>query len=218
MIETIIANGTTIPPMIIIQERVHMENWYTDKLDDNVQVVLSDSGYINSELALIYLDYLIKHTNAGIDKPTKVLLMDQHRSYMDNDFIIKATANNIHPFPFPRYLTHVLQPLDVGVFHPYKHWHKRAVQHAMRNLDIDYNVASFLRDLGEIRDDTFKRGTILGAFRKAGIWPISCDIAIEKMKIYAPPELPSIEPQLPALPIIPTTPKRYSQAEHGLQF
>jgi hypothetical protein len=88
----------------------------------------------------------------------------------------------------------------------------------MCNLDIDYNVASFLRDLGEIRDDTFKRGTILGAFRKARIWPISCDVAIEKMKIYAPPELPLIEPQLLSLPIIPTTPKLYSHAEHGLRF
>jgi hypothetical protein len=215
MVETIVANGTTIPPMIIIQGRVHMENWYTDKLNNDVRVVLSDSGYINSELALIYLDHLIKHTNAGMDKPIKVLLMDQHGSHMDDDFIIKATANNIHPFPFPGHLTHVLQPLDVGVFQPYKHWHKKAVQHAMRNLDIDYNVASFLRDLDGIRDDTFKRGTILGAFRKAGIWPINCDIALEKMKIYAPPQLPSIEPQLPALP---TTPKRYSQAEHGLQF
>jgi DDE superfamily endonuclease len=214
MLETIIANGTTIPPIIIIQGRMHMENWYTEKLDDNVQVLLSDSGYINSELALIYLDHLIKHTDAGIDKPSKVLLMDRHGSHMDNDFIIKATANNIHPFPFPGHLTHVLQPLDVGVFQPYKHWHKKAVQHAMRNLDIDYNVASFLRDLGGIREDTFKKGTILGAFRKAGIWPIHCETAITKMKIYTPPDI-SEEPQLPA---IPCTPKRYSQAEYGLHF
>ena len=214
MLETIVANGTTIPPIIIIQGRVHMENWYTEKLDDNVQVLLSDSGYINSELALTYLDHLIKHTGAGMDKPPKVLLMDQHGSHMDDDFIIKATEKNIHPFPFPGHLTHVLQPLDVGVFQPYKHWHKKAVQHAMHNLDIDYNVASFLCDLGEIQGDTFKKETILGAFRKAGIWPINCDTAIAKMKIYMPPEALE-EPQLPALP---STPKCYSQAEYGLYF
>ena len=193
-----------------------MENWYTDKLDDNVRVLLSNSGYINSELALIYLDHLIEHTNAGTDKPPKVLLMDQHGSHMDDNFIIKATANNIHPFAFPGHLTHVLQPLDVGVFQPYKHWHKKAVQHAMHNLDIDYNVASFLHDLGEIQEDTFKKGTILGAFQKAGIWPINCKTAIEKMKIYAPPE--AIEVQEPHLPALPSMPKHYSQAGHGLQF
>jgi len=40
---------------------------------------------------------------------------------MDSDFIIKATALNIHPYPFPSHLTHMLQPLDVGVFQPYKY-------------------------------------------------------------------------------------------------
>ena len=88
---------------------------------------------------------------------------------MDDNFIIKATTNNIHLFLFPGHLTHVLQPLDVSVFQPYKHWHKKAIQHVMCNLDIDYNVTSFLCDLGEIRENTFKQGTIIGAFRKAGI-------------------------------------------------
>ena len=70
---------------------------------------------------MILLNYIILYTNAGMDKPLKVLLMDWHRSHMDPDFIIKATASNIHPYPLPGYLTHVLQPLDVGVFQPYKH-------------------------------------------------------------------------------------------------
>jgi hypothetical protein len=38
--------------------------------------VLSNSGYTNKEISLIYLDHLILHTNAGLDKPPKVLLMD----------------------------------------------------------------------------------------------------------------------------------------------
>jgi hypothetical protein len=69
---------------------------------------MSDSGYINSNLALEYLDHLILHTQAGQDKPPKVLLMDQHGSHITEEFIIKATDHNIHPFPFPSHLTHVL--------------------------------------------------------------------------------------------------------------
>jgi hypothetical protein len=56
----------------------------------------------------------------------------------------------------------------------------------MRGLDIDYNVASFFRDLTEIRENTFKKGTIQGAFREARMWPINSKEAIKKMKIYAP--------------------------------
>jgi hypothetical protein len=115
MIETIIANGKTIPPVMIIQGRQHMESWYSDKLEKGVRVVLSESGYTNKEISLILLDHIILHTSASLGKPWKVLLMDQHSSHMDPDIIIKATASNIHPYAFPSHLTHVLQPLDVGV-------------------------------------------------------------------------------------------------------
>ena len=76
MVETIIANGTTIPPLMIIQGKQHMESWYSSKLEKGVQVVLLDSRYTNKEISLIYLDHIILHTNARLDKPPNVLLMD----------------------------------------------------------------------------------------------------------------------------------------------
>lgn len=200
MIETICANGTSTPPIVIIQGRQHMESWYHEKLTGDELILLSDSGYTNSELAMIYLEHFIRHTNAGPDKPIKVLLMDSHSSHTSPEFIIRATSMNIHPYPFPSHLTHIMQPLDVGVFQPYKHWHKKAVQHAMRALDVDYNVASFFRDLTEIRGNTFKKGTILGAFREAGMWPINSKEAVKKMKVYAPPERPLSPTQIPRTP------------------
>jgi hypothetical protein len=81
----------------------------------------------------------------------------------------------------------------------------------MRNLDLNYNVASFMRDMQEIQAKTFKKGTIHSAFRKAGIWPINCKTALEKMKIYTPPKL--LKPKLPTLPQTPTC---FAHAEYGL--
>jgi hypothetical protein len=76
-----------------------MESWYSSKLEKGVQVVLSDSRYTNKEISLIYLDYIILHTNSGLNKPPKVLLIDQHGSYIDPNFTIKATAHSIHLYP-----------------------------------------------------------------------------------------------------------------------
>jgi hypothetical protein len=61
---------------MIIQGKQHMESWYLEKLKKGVQVVLSESGYTNKEISLILLNYIILYTNASIDKPPKVLLMD----------------------------------------------------------------------------------------------------------------------------------------------
>jgi hypothetical protein len=80
----------------------------------------------------------------------------------------------------------------------------------MRNLNLNYNIASFMQDLSEIRAETFKKRTIHNAFQKAGIWLISCKVAIAKIKIYAPPEAPL------ELLTLPQTPTRFQHAEYGL--
>jgi hypothetical protein len=82
----------------------------------------------------------------------------------------------------------------------------------MRNLDLDYNIASFMQDLTEIRAETFKKRTIHSAFEKAGIWPISCKTAIAKIKVYSLPEAP-VE-----LLTLPRTPTRFQYAEYGLLY
>jgi len=212
LVETICADGTALPPVIIVQGRQHMAAWYNEKLTGKERVMLSDSGYTNNELGLHYLEHFIEHTNATINGPKRVLLMDGHNSHITPEFTLRASKANIHPYQFPSHLTHVMQPLDVGVFQPYKHWHKKAIQHAMRNLDVDYNIASFFRDLTEIRANTFKKGTIIGAFRKSGIWPINYKEACDKMKIYSIPER---EVQTVELPGTPTT---FSHSENHLQF
>jgi hypothetical protein len=77
----------------------------------------------------------------------------------------------------------------------------------MRNLDLDYNIASFMHNLLEIRAETFKKGTIHSAFEKSSIWPISCKVAIKKMKIYCLPKALALA--LKELPILLQTPKRF---------
>jgi hypothetical protein len=216
VVEAVSASGKVIPPVLIIQGKRHMESWYTAKtLSGDEKVLLSESGYTNDELAIQWLQHFIQHTSSSATTKSKVLLLDSHASHCTPEFTILAQENNIIPYTFPSHLTHILQPLDVGIFHPYKHWHKRAVQYATRNLDLDYNISSFFRDLASIRENTFKSTTIIHAFQKAGMWPPSCTIALEKIKIYSKPELEQglhiLAPQLPQIP------SSFLESEHQLQ-
>jgi hypothetical protein len=69
-----------------------------------------------------YLDHLLIHTGLGLIKPWKMLLLDGHITHEYPKFVIKAAENHIVCFEFPSHLTHALQPLDVGVFQPWKHY------------------------------------------------------------------------------------------------
>jgi hypothetical protein len=210
VIETVSAIGKVIPPVLIIEGKKHMESWYHDNLDGDERILLSDSGYSNDELALKWLQHFILHTNSSSYSDPKVLLLDSHASHRTPEFTILATDHHIHPYAFPSHLTHILQPLDVGIFHPYKHWHKAAVHKVLRSLDFEYNTSSFIKDLPEIRSKTFKEQTVIHAFQNSGVWPVDMNIAIQKLKKYSKPTLP---PQTPT-----TTPQTFRDSESQLQL
>jgi hypothetical protein len=78
--------------------------------------------------------------------------MDNHGSHETPEFIKLANENHILLYPLIPHLTHCMQPLDVGVFQLYKHWHSVAIEGALVGLDVEYSLRSFLRDLGWIRE------------------------------------------------------------------
>jgi hypothetical protein len=213
ILEIVSAIGAVIPPVLIIPGKIHMDSWYHSNLQGTELFLLSDSGFSNSQLALRWLQHFIEHTAPHEDK--KLLLLDSHKSHTSSDFIITAAKSNILIYTFPSHLTHILQPLDVGIFHPYKYHRREAVHKAIRDMDLDYKLASFIRDLPNIREQTFKESTITHAFQKAGIWPISYTIAIQKLRSYSKPR-PTTPPTLPIRQLTPK-PSTFRDSEQGLQ-
>ena len=85
-------------------------------------------------------------------------------------------ANDNHgiiPFCLP---PHTTQPLDVVVFQPYKHFHAEAIDAATRTGCSDFNKLEFLTALSSIREQTFKKTTVLSAFRQTGLIPFNPEI------------------------------------------
>ena len=206
VIETIIADGREpLPPFVIAPGKKIMDNWIHKKLIGNEMVAATPTGYTNNQIALQYMDHLIKYSHAGPNKCWKILLLDSHESHITPEFQLKAAENHIKLFYFPSHLTHALQPLDVGIFRPWKHYHKLAVQNAIRSLDFEYSITSFFRDLTSIRTQTFQYHTIVNCFQDSGIWPPSAKAGIKKMRSYqkkkrAIDEVMDKDLQLPAHP------------------
>jgi len=74
---------------------------------------------------------------------------------------------------YTSHMTYILQPLNVGVFGDWKHWHKKAILNAVQAMEPEYSISSFLRDLPSIWAKTFKETIIKHAFREVGMWPVS---------------------------------------------
>jgi hypothetical protein len=132
IIETIYADGRKpLPPFIITPGKKIMDNWISENLVSTEYIKCTPTGYINNNIAIKYLNYLIKYSKAGPNKPWKILLLNGYESHVYKPFQLKASEYNIKLFWFPSHLTHALQPLDVGIFRPWKHYHKMAIYTAL---------------------------------------------------------------------------------------
>jgi hypothetical protein len=160
---------------------------------------VSSSGYSNDQLSLDWLHYFEKHTRKLTKGAKRLLLLDGYRSHHTIEFIQYCDNNNIIPFGFPPHTTHILQPLDVVVFQPYKHYHTKALNVAVRDGCTRFNKVESLSAIGEIRRQTFKESTIKFAFRKTGIVPFKPSVVLSPF----PSQESSAESE-------PTTPSRSS--------
>ena len=79
----------------------------------------------------------IANTNSGPTKQWKLMLMDNHGTHCTPEFIKLANENHIRPLLLIPHLTHCMQPLDVGVFQPYKYWHDKAIQDVLAEFNIE---------------------------------------------------------------------------------
>ena len=74
----------------------------------------------------------VKHTKQLSGE--KLLIYDGHVSHMSLDVINQEKNNNIHIICLPPHSTHLLQPLDVGVFkHVKTRWRQIVAEHNCEN-------------------------------------------------------------------------------------
>ena len=97
--------------------------------------------------------------------------MDGFSSHMTYKFWLYASRHNITLFRLPAHSTHLTQPLNVGLFQPFKHYHTEAIDSAVRAGNVDFNKLDFLAAFQTIQAQTFTKSTIRSAWKNTGLIP-----------------------------------------------
>ena len=103
-----------------------------------------------------------------------LLIEDGHGSHISIELIELARANEVYLLCLPAHTTHILQPLDVGVFKSFKTFfskvcHKYLTKHPGRVITADV-IASLIV---EVWPQSMTPLNIMGGFRKCGIYPLN---------------------------------------------
>ncbi|KAI0992429.1 hypothetical protein K3495_g15756, partial [Podosphaera aphanis] len=172
VVATIGATGRLVPPIIIFKGAYHLRNNFDNDMDPDILWARSESGFTNDGLGLNYLEYFDLFTREKTVGAFKVLIFDGHGSHLTQIFVDFCWKAKLCPSLLPPHLTHVLQPLDVGIFSILKHNFKRAVRREVFLGATEIKKADFFRFFQRFYAMSVTPDITISAFRKSGLVPV----------------------------------------------
>ena len=121
----------------------------------------------------LYIDWFhnLLIPSLPVDRPI-LLILDGDLSHVSYEVRQLAIDNQIHMLKLPPHLTHLLQPLDVGVFKPMKAaWYSAVADFTRRNRH-PLSKRHFPEVLSTVWQK-FNSETAKGGFRGCGIYPFN---------------------------------------------
>ena len=126
MLAFVNADGDPIPGVFIYpRKKVNLDKMVG--LPEGFLPLAHQSGWMNEDLFLISLENFKKQVVCSPEDPI-LLIMDNHISHIGYRVVQYCKSNGIILFTLPPHTSHVLQPLDKGLFGPLKedmkkeHW------------------------------------------------------------------------------------------------
>ena len=123
VLSCISASGFVLPPCIVYQRKKRVPENLREGAVAGTVFCNSDNGWINAEIYLEWFNNFLKSIPPA--RPV-ILIQDGHASHISIELIELARSNGVHILCLPAHTTHLLQPLDVGVFKSFKVFFSKA--------------------------------------------------------------------------------------------
>lgn len=188
------ASGYVLPPMMVYPRKKVVPEKLREGAIPNTLFTNSDSGWINSNLRTYFFNgfnFFIE--NIPPARPV-LLLQDGHGSHISIELIQLAREHDVHLLCLPSHCTHILQPLDVGVFKPFKTFFSKACNsYLAKNPGRVVTPEKLASLVAEAWPRALTPVNVMAGFKKAGIHPLNpsevSDRQLGPSKVYQRPAL-----------------------------
>ena len=167
-------SGTRLPPFILYKGKNLYTSWTKDG-PASAMYGMSSSGWMDCELFYSWFSKMFVPAVRHLTKTGKVVLFfDGHYSHLSLPLIEKARSEGIILQCLPPNATHVLQPLDVGVFGPMKKAWKIVLQeYKLASAASCVDKSTFPKLLARLYERAFTRQHLVSAFKGTGLFPLN---------------------------------------------
>lgn len=194
LLVTICSNGKLLTPLLIYKGKT-VSNEQLEKIPNNWLFSATDNAFINGNVFLDWIKKIGKDINVSKENPA-LLILDSHRT-RENTYALEWAKNNgMHILCLPSGATHLMQPLDVSLFKPFKTKYTEYIYKMNEEngtIKVYSGVTNWWEVLPHVKkalEECFTEEKIKEAFKSCGINPFDAQKIIQKLeKKYQPPQL-----------------------------
>ncbi|XP_045762732.1 uncharacterized protein LOC123865623 [Maniola jurtina] len=173
------AAGQALPPVLIFPRKNYKDHMIKGAPPGTLGLA-TPSGWMNSELFVDTIKHFIKNTSSSKENPS-ILIMDNHESHLCIEALDIAKENGVTILTLHPHTSAKLQPLDVGIYSPFKSYYNAAMELWLLN---NPGKGVTIYDLAELIGTAFIRTmtptNIINAFKKTGIHPFDRNVFTEE--------------------------------------
>ncbi|KAJ8376193.1 hypothetical protein SKAU_G00067730 [Synaphobranchus kaupii] len=172
------AQGNTIPPYLVFPRKRFYPHFIRDAHTGSIGTA-NGSGWMQEEDFLIFLHHFVKQTRCSVLNKV-LLLLDNHSSHVSIPAIHFCKENGIILLTFPPHCSHKLQPLDRGVFGPFKRRFNVAMDYWLKtHADTPATICDLPGVAAQTLPLACSQKNIMAGFQCSGIWPFNPQIFSE---------------------------------------
>jgi len=174
VIECIGAEGTLISPYIIFTGMNIVINWLPKIVPKGWKFSCNASGWTNNFHGVQWLKTLFDpETKAKANGRKRLLICDGHDSHISPEFVRYCMNNGIEQALLIPHSSHMMQPLDVGVFGPLKKAMSKELNVIFRTGISRIQKPEWVEFYDKARRRGITTENILAGWRGAGLFPLN---------------------------------------------
>ena len=218
LIECVSSKGFVLSPWVIFKGKQQQTSWQQEFLKAGMRgtTVVSDNGWTNNEIGLLWLQRVFEpETRLRKTNTHRLLIVDGHDSHVTVEAIQFCVSHDIVLVCLPPHATHLLQPLDVGVFLPLSTYYSGLLEARCRFGSRNISKETFLELYLQARKLAISQKNVTSSWAKSGLVPYNPDVVLSKLPVL-PRSRPITPPTATAsnevADLVPFTPSNPAQA------
>lgn len=185
LLECVAMDGDMIGVQFIFKGKLKTEEWARHLKSKDMDIEVSDSGWTDNEIGLKWFKKIFEpQSRQRLENKDKyrLLFLDGHLSHISREVIFFCEQHKIILLCLPAHSTHILQPLDVGIFGPLAAKYKQLLENrSWPGGRYFIDKVEFLDIYQDARDQVFSPSLVQSAFRKAGYAPFDPQTVLDNL-------------------------------------